>query len=130
MTEREPRWDFDWERGRQGELFVQDVMAAIQAKTPVEVKRDDRTADTGRIYVEYECKGRPSGIQTSQSPLWAFVLGGNAVLFIPIDALKQLARQAWQYPRNRVECTRGSHPTKGVTIPLADVAAWLTNGKP
>lgn len=65
----EPRFDLDYARGRQGELFVEAVRDAIQTER-CEVKRDDRSVETGNVYVEYQClrrgKWTKSGIATSR----------------------------------------------------------------
>ena len=127
MSVREPRWDVDWAIGRQGEMFVTDVIAALRDGATVETKTDKRAADTGRLYIEYECLGKPSGLRTTEAMIWAFVLGSGTLLFLPTDTLKRLARLAWRIPEFRVECARGSHPTRGVLIPLASLPKWLAH---
>lgn len=132
MTTREPRWDRDWEIGRQGEVFCEDVLKALLAGAPYEVKTDLRAADTGRIYVEYECRRngswQPSGIRTTNSEYWQFVLGGRAPLIIPTFVLLALSRRAW-IEGHRVECRDGSHPTRGVCIPLDKLPRWIVESE-
>lgn len=124
----EPRWDADFEVGRQGELWVQSIVESL-AGDAREVKTDERFADTGNLYVEYECKRRgkyqPSGIATTEAPVWAFVLQlDGVVLVVATDLLKQVARK--QHSRGRTaECSRGSHPTRGVLVPVALVLSEL-----
>lgn len=40
----------------------------------IEVKEDFMAAKTGNIAVEYECRGKPSGIATSKSDVYAYVV--------------------------------------------------------
>lgn len=122
---REPRWDIDYQRGRQGELFVEDTIRKLRDGATVEVKTDDRALETGHVYIEYECRGRPSGLRTTESQVWAFVLGEGVCLFLPTNTLMALARRAYRNPDYRVECARGSHPTRGVVVPLGELCRWL-----
>lgn len=122
----EPRFDIDIERGRQGEMFVLGILEALkEGGSRVEVKRDDRSQETGNIYVEYQCRRRDgwaaSGIAVSEAQIWVFVLClGDLAVCVSTERLKQLARVA--YRRGRVaEETDGSHPTKGVLIRLTDL---------
>lgn len=40
----------------------------------IEVKEDFMAAKTGNIAVEYECRGKPSGISTSKSDVYAYMI--------------------------------------------------------
>lgn len=124
----EPRWDADYEIGRQGELWVQSIVDSLKSDAR-EVKTDERFADTGNIYVEYECKRRghyqPSGLSTTEAPVWAFVLQREGVLLVvATELLKQVARELLRQGRT-AECSRGSHPTRGVLVPVARLLAEL-----
>jgi len=121
----EPDFDIDYEFGKQGELFVTDVLDAIKSNR-VETKNDDIYQYTGNIYVEYECfrrgKWQPSGIAITKSEFWAFVLHNNvSVVFVRTDVLKEAARQMWRDPANRKDCPKGTHPTRGVRVEVS----WL-----
>lgn len=128
-TGYEPRFDIDAEYGRQGELFVSSIIDSLRSGS-IEVKRDSRFAQTGNIYIEYECKSRSgewrkSGIATSQAELWAFVLGDSStVVFIPTASLKELALSFWRNPKYRREETDGDCPSKGIIIPVVSLIEW------
>jgi hypothetical protein len=118
----EPNFDLDLEYGKQGELFVQDVADAIKAQR-VEIKRDARWHETGNLFVEFKClkysgSWEPSGIAITNALLYAFVLGDTeTAIFIPTALLKEIAldlykRGCWK------ERLGGSHPTRGVLVPL------------
>ena len=121
----EPRFDLDFQRGRQAELWVGDDIREALIADRIEVKRDDLARRTGNIYVEYEClrrgQWRPSGIQTTESQLWIFVIEmGKLAIVIELEKLKDAARKAAQNGGKR-ECLRGSHPTRGVAVPMRDL---------
>lgn len=44
---------------------------------PIEVKEDVRVKDTGNVLIEFESRGKPSGISTSKSEQWVFRLHSN-----------------------------------------------------
>lgn len=126
----EPRFDLDLEYGAQGELIVTNVADAIKTQK-VEVKRDGRWHETGNLYVERRCLRangwQPSGIATTDALLWAFVLGDTeAVIILPTLTVERLARELYdKSPWYRVEERNGSHPTKGVRIPLHELTKFL-----
>lgn len=116
----EPRWDIDYEVGRQGEMFVRNLIESV-SKDSVEVKTDEKAVDTNRIYVETEClyRGvyRPSGVMTSQADYYAYVLGRALTLFIPTDVLRTVVTKCG----SASEMKRGSHPTRGFLVPIAQL---------
>lgn len=118
----QPDFDIDYALGRQGEDFITDIIDQLRSSS-IEVKTDARYGDTGNVYIEYECKRRgqyvPSGIATTKAVLWAFVLPGDCVYVAPTANISEVALRYWrQNPDSRKECKVGSHPTRGVAIPL------------
>jgi hypothetical protein len=123
----EPRFDRDYQYGRQGEIFVTDIVEALQ-NDRVEVKRDARYKDTGNLYVEVKCRRggewKKSGIATTEAEVWVFVLGDSEMcVVITTEALKRLVRQQWKNGRVAEE-RDGSHPTVGVLISASALLAW------
>lgn len=117
MSKPEPRWDIDKARGDAAEKWVSDIRAGLEGDASIEVKRD-KALSTGNLYVEYECRGKPSGIATTKADLWVFVLDlDHFAIVISTERLKALARSFYRAGRIG-ECVVGSHPTKGVLIPL------------
>lgn len=128
----EPRFDIDSEVGRQGELFIGSVVDALRNGS-VEVKSDEVAARTGNFYVEFQCliRGvwRPSGIATTEADMWAFALGSaRFAVIVPTSLLKTVARDRYHAGHVR-ECMRGSHPTKGVTVPFRFLFQWVNEHK-
>lgn len=126
----EPKFDLDLEYGQQAELLVTDIARSIRDGS-VEVKRDGRWQDTGNLYVEYSCmrggEWRPSGIKASDADLWTFVLGDTEVaITVPKGVLEELCKYLYHKGGTyRLEERRGSHPTRGIKIPLATLINWL-----
>jgi hypothetical protein len=58
----------------QGQIAEKELEGILAGK--IEVKCDARVSQTGNLAVEYCCSDMPSGISTSQSPWWAFILDG------------------------------------------------------
>jgi hypothetical protein len=60
---------YDLKLGQLGETFV----AQLFASKLVEVKFDFGTYRTGNFYIEYESRGVPSGIATTQADYWMLI---------------------------------------------------------
>lgn len=128
---RNPNWDIDQEIGSQGEVFVASVIDTLKDGGSIEVKTDVYAPETGNVYVEFRCryfgKYKPSGIAVTTAKLWAFVLASEVVVITPTDRLKDLARYYHHLGRVRDGGLKGSHPTKGVLIPVTHLLGGLMN---
>lgn len=118
MSERRPDWDIDKARGEEAEQLIRRYRTAMATGT-AEVKRDDRAAETGRVYVEYECQTAngwmPSGIQTTKAAQWFWLLYDMRVIVgMPVWLLRNIAQKSGR----PAECKVGSHPTRGLTVPV------------
>jgi hypothetical protein len=115
----EPRFDRDFAYGRQAELYIGDVAEALKMGAAYEVKCDAVSVRTGNLYIEDEClrRGRwcPSGIAATTAELACFVIGTTGLaLVVGMQTLKDVAARHG----TRHEQARGSHPTRGVTVPI------------
>lgn len=129
-----PDWDIDLRYGKAGEALVRDFLVGMLGEEPgrltVEVKRDSKYLDTGKVYIEYQCKQRdgwqPSGILASKADYWTFVIGETVVIGIPRAVLLRIYDRALdpklKYLREEKD---GSHPTRGVAIPMHHFLTWL-----
>lgn len=124
-----PEFDIDLRFGRDGERLTAAFLQGFLDGT-VEVKNDGRAAETGNVYIETDCLRRdgwnPSGIRTTKATYWALVVGEAVVLGIPTDVLRNVVQRALD-PKLRMgrEEKDGSHPTRGVAIPLNLLLTWL-----
>ena len=83
-------FDIDLEFGKMGEEFTQKV---FEGNSKVEVKTErDIWEKTGNIAIEMRCKGKPSGISTTESDVWIHLLSVNSVIkggfVFKVDQLK------------------------------------------
>ena len=112
----------------EGEMAEQLVSMGLTGR--VEVKRDFKARETGRVYVELSCKGRPSGINVTDAEFWFFILSergslleliaDGAGIFVSTERLRRLVDDA--VAKGRVgEQPYGSHQTTGALVSLADL---------
>ena len=133
---RQPDWDLDRALGAQSELWVADLVAALAGRSAtVEVKAPKPFLRTQSFFVEYQCCGRdgkwrPSGLATTKAVLHVFTFGSlPGGLIVETEWLKRAARSAFMRPSAKAECKRGSNPTRGILVSLADL--WATKeGEP
>jgi len=65
---------YDLELGQVGETFISNL---LRNKT-IEVKFDFGTHRTGNFYIEYESRGKPSGLATSQASFWVLIAASES----------------------------------------------------
>jgi hypothetical protein len=120
VGKREPRFDLDYAYGLDREEYVAGIAADL-ATARVEVKASPFLHTN--LYVEYECRHadgvwRPSGIAVTEAETTAWCIG-DLMIAAPTEAWKQVCRRAW--PQYMTEAPHGSHPTRGLSIPLLGV---------
>lgn len=86
-------FDLDLRHGQLREGALAEILS-LRYGDRIEVKSDGRCRRTGRLFVEYEQKGRPSGIATTDAEWWAFEYYDDCWLVIPTIVLRRLARRA------------------------------------
>ena len=65
---------YDLKRGQEAEEWFAGLLTGGDH---IECKRDFKAHKTGNVYVEYECRGKPSGISTTEADYWVFIVGPN-----------------------------------------------------
>ena len=107
-------WDLDLKHGESREIRLATIMNMGQSK--VEVKSDGIARRTGRIYVEFEHKSNPSGINVTEADQWAFEIHDDIWLIIPTQTLRNMAAKA--YNAGHVTVGGDHNTTRGITIPI------------
>lgn len=108
-------WDADILYGKAQE----DAFAHVLFRSRYELKSDDKCRDTGYVFVEYEQKGRPSGIQTTESDWWVERFDVDCYVILPTERMKQLVRRAIR--EGRVKMGGDHNRYKGALVPVT----WL-----
>jgi hypothetical protein len=128
----EPRWDIDMTLGKDGEAFMAEYLGSLvlgrTGHLTTEVKRDRQALMTGNVWIELECRRSDgwhlSGVNTSEADWWTLVLADRLILGIPTTSLRRVARELYDFHdsygkwRFRSEEKDGSHPTRGVRVPI------------
>lgn len=79
LMNNDKRFDIDLQ---YGQVFEQKVADMLQNKK-IEVKTErDKWKDTGNIVIEFESRGRPSGIASTEAEYWFhnLAIGDNIVM--------------------------------------------------
>ena len=109
------KFNKDLSYGKRHENLVMKSMENFELKT-------DRMAHkTGNVYVEFQSRGRDSGIRTSKSDTWIFkiVSKGDRHLFsihIPLTRLKKLVSTDYRVVPGGDKLT-----SRGYLVPLTDL---------
>ncbi len=112
---------YDLKVGQVGEQLLSSILTS---KT-IEVKRDAWICKSGNIAIEYESRGKPSGIATSEAAYWAIIFSGEyndeMILIIEIERLKKIARQ--YFLKGKIKAMGDSNTSKAVLIPVTELMA-------
>lgn len=95
-----PKFDKDLKFGQEGENWLV-WLGSNNAKVEVKTERD-KWYDTGNIVFEYSCRGKPSGISTTESEWWIHLLSkDNEILsgfIFNVKILKNFLREVYKNP--------------------------------
>jgi len=97
-------FEYDLSVGKIGEK----ILGSILDDSTIEVKTDFEYHKTGNFYIEYQSRGKPSGISTTKAKYWALIssrsrdLNQDSVSFfliIETEKLKRLCKKHY-YRKN------------------------------
>jgi len=96
----------------------EEELGKILSEKRIEVKYDLQALDTGNVYVEYESRGKRSGISTSEAEFYCFAFGETFHL-IETKLLKSRCRKYINTKRDK----RGgdSNTSKGILLPIKEL---------
>lgn len=97
-----------------GQIKERELGEIFNSKT-IEVKYDLLALKTMNVYVEYECRGKPSGLSTTNADYYCFCFGDTFHL-IETSILKERCRPFLKTNRNK----KGgdNNASKGILLPL------------
>ena len=111
------KFDLDLKFGEKWEDFVVDKLKTAEVKT-----EKDKWKKTGNIAIEYECNGKPSGIDKTESDFWIHILsngsGNYCKLVFDVSMLKRIVEK-YKPTHSRMIGDRGV--SNCVLIPLEEL---------
>ena len=80
-----------------GEMYERELGNILEGKR-IEVKTDFLAFKTGNVFIEYESRGKPSGIAKTEAEWYAVIILDedkmiNNIILIPTERLKEIARR-------------------------------------
>ena len=97
---------------------VEGQLGLILNGKRIEVKSDKLAHKTGQFFVEYESRGKRSGIATTQADYYCFEVRGIFIL-VSVPTLKIIARK---YIGTDKDIRGGDENTsKGILLPILDL---------
>jgi hypothetical protein len=117
---------YDLDFGIVSEKFYGKVMHdLIEGKTECKAERD-QWAKTGNMFVEFESRGKPSGIATTHAEHWVVSFyKENKLCFtltVPIEDMKKIAR------KGKLIEGGDENSSKGMLVNIKDVINFFANG--
>ena len=100
-----------------GQMAEKELAAVLQDKR-IEVKSDKLAHKTGNVFVEYESRGKRSGIATTQADYYCFEVRGIFIL-VSVPTLKIIALKHIGTDKD----IRGGdeNTSKGILLPILDL---------
>lgn len=85
-------FDLDLRDGMRSEAALEHVLRF----GTYELKSDEICKRTGNIFVEFQQKGRPSGIAVTEAEAWAVEFCPDCYLVVPTRRMKALCRKIYK----------------------------------
>lgn len=109
---------YDLKVGHKGERYL----AAVLERATIEVKADSWIARTKNVAVEFESRGKPSGIATTEADYWCFIFDGDdakkSFIMVDTEKLKAISRRYWEM--GSVKEMGDNNTSRAVMIPLCE----------
>jgi hypothetical protein len=108
----------DLDFGTVGEDWVNDIFTSGKK---VEVKTDRLAHKTGNVFIEYESRGKPSGVSTSDAHYWIYIIDeSKSAIILDVNILKDKLRKF--HKEGRYLMNGGDNDTsKGFLIPIHEL---------
>lgn len=123
LSNVDPRTKFDIQLavGLERENALKEIFSGAKIEK-IELKSESYLWErTGNICIEYECRGKPSGIAATEADVWVHeLLRDNETLgwiMLPVRRLKDLCRKYWHTRRRGGD----ENASMVILIPLQDM---------
>ena len=74
---------------KEGKLKGEKKFHKMLSDSTIEVKYDRQTRKTKNVYIEFESRGKTSGIRTTEAEYWTYFIQDEMCLTIPTQRLKE-----------------------------------------
>ena len=102
----------------EGETWFHNLLS----NSKIEVKSDRKTQETGNVYIEYEIRGKPSGIRTTQAQYWVYKISEHQAIVIATDELKRKLNQLVKEGKARMGIKGGDNNTSlGILVKVKEL---------
>lgn len=113
---------YDLDFGERAEDYLNEIFSDGKK---IEVKYDRMAHITGNIFVEYQSRGKFSGIATTQANYWIFVIDKKDYsIIVSTKKLIELCRIAFQL--GNIVKGGDNNTSKGVLIPIKQINEYTT----
>lgn len=113
--------DFDFRNDLAfGQWKETELRNALENKT-FECKADRKQRETGNVFIEYQQRGRPSGIAITKADFYAIEFADDCWILIPTPRLKEITRQVMRERRamgKQMGTRGGDNENVGVLVPI------------
>lgn len=115
---------YDLKIGKLAEKSLSEILS----NKKVEVKLDRWAQITGNVAVEFENRGKPSGILKTKADFWCFVIEvkGSQDLMIMIDSVKLRDMANHHYQLGRIKRMGDNNLSVSVLIPIKELVETLS----
>ena len=114
---------YDLEVGKVGEVMLSEILS----DSTIEVKRDFWVGRTGNLAIEFESRGKPSGIATTKASHWCFIFSkefnDELMIIIDTDRLKRISRI--YYEKGSVKSMGDDNTSRAVLIPVKKMINFI-----
>jgi len=114
---------YDLKVGHRGERYL----AAVLEGATIEVKSDSWMARTGNIAIEFESRGKPSGLAVTEADYWCFIFDSEdekrAFIMVDTEKLKVIGRR--YFLDGMVKKMGDKNTSRAVLIPLCEFISTL-----
>ena len=114
------KFDLDLDFGKVGEKYIEEV---FEGDGRIEVKTErDIWATTGNIAIEVRCRGKLSGISTTDARTWIHLLSINNVIkggfIMPVKQLKARIKELHENDEARLVMGGDDSESQMVLLPI------------
>jgi hypothetical protein len=111
---------YDLEYGRQeGEKWFEKILGLESGN--IEVKSDRKSQQTGNIFIEYESRGKLSGIATTQAKYLVYKVDAETAFIWGVNEFKRKIKDLYNRGIARKIVGGDNNTSKGLLIKIKDL---------